>query len=326
MVKNHNNPNKLSEVLQIGDFFDLSIVEVITLQLLLRYPEPFIRHTLYLEVKSLLMRKQKELNDLDKSKLSVQEKKYYTYLKEKKNLSTSSFYNNLSNLEERGLVSFTLKENGKIESVESTQLAQDAIDTILRFLIFNNLVLEIPFQNKMINLIAEKLGKTEFSSLLIVFFQEILDIKLTQALYKLSNQTFVLFGDEPIENLSKYGLDKINTSSLFGSKIREANDFFEAVVLPYYGKNTSFSGATKRETLKELARVTKEGGFLVLVGRSNLPNTENYFTNKLNEIYSNTIQERILSSEQMEKDLKTAKMKECEVINYKGMLFGIGIK
>ncbi|MGV9197446.1 MAG: hypothetical protein ACOC44_19525 [Promethearchaeia archaeon] len=326
MNEKDEKSDELREVLQIGDFFDLSIVEVITLQLLLRYSEPFIRHSLYLEVKNLLMKKKRKFERLNYMGLSAQEKKYYDYLKEKKNLSTSSFYNNLSNLEGKGLVSFNYKENGKIETVQSTTLAQDAIEIILKFLIFNNVVLEIPFQTSLISLIAEKIERTEFSNLLLVFFEEVLDIKLTQALHKLTEQPFILFGNEPIEDLSMFGLKNIEMSELFGSKIREANEFFEAVVVPCYGKNTKFENTSKIDTLKELTRVTKTGGFLILVARSTLPVTDNYFTNKLNEIYERSVQQRILTPEQMQKDFIKAGIKNPEIFDHQGILFGIGRK
>lgn len=122
-----------------GEFPDISIVEMITLQILLRYSKPVIRYVLYIEVNQ--------------------------FLKEKKKLSTSSFYNNLANLERRGYVFFKHEGSSRRILVEPTNLGRTAIDSIFYYFIRNGLIDESQFVIELSGIINKRLD-----SLLLILF------------------------------------------------------------------------------------------------------------------------------------------------------------
>ena len=103
----------MSEI-KIGNLSNLNMIEIIALKVLLEYPKPIKRYTLYVIVNDFLRSEIAtsasipRATDLVKKLLKSSEKR------KKVMLSSSSFYNSLLNLEKRGLISFNLKTNGKI--------------------------------------------------------------------------------------------------------------------------------------------------------------------------------------------------------------------
>ena len=94
----------------ISDFSDLSISEIITLQFLVRYSNPVVRHTLFNEVKQFIEFQEKS---------PYKETDFFKNLKGKKKLTTGKFYHSLSKLKDKGLLEFD-GEVGKV-SVKPTQ-------------------------------------------------------------------------------------------------------------------------------------------------------------------------------------------------------------
>src|SRR5665648_190199 len=88
----------------ISDFPDLSIADIITLQFLVRYSNPVVRHTLYNEVKQFIEFKEKIIVTKENNKLSQASDKFHNFVNLSKKLSTGSFYYSLDKLEKRGLL------------------------------------------------------------------------------------------------------------------------------------------------------------------------------------------------------------------------------
>jgi DNA-binding PadR family transcriptional regulator len=75
------------EKFNIDTLVDLSILDLITLELLIKKREPVVRYSLYVEVEE--------------------------FFKESKEIPSSSFYNNLLNLEKKGFIAFSSSKNKK---------------------------------------------------------------------------------------------------------------------------------------------------------------------------------------------------------------------
>jgi hypothetical protein len=70
----------------IADFANFSLKDIITLQFLVRYREPIVRHLLYTEVKQFIEFKESIPKQKDLSKSPDYEKKYYEFIRKKKQL------------------------------------------------------------------------------------------------------------------------------------------------------------------------------------------------------------------------------------------------
>lgn len=108
--------------------------------------------------------------------------------------------------------------------------------------------------------------------------------------------------------------------------IREPNDVFDLVAFSGYCKNPDLYDMTRIELLKEVVRVTKIGGVIILTARANMPETQNFFANKLLRSYSESVNERTFSEKELSEDLINAGLTKYEIFNYEGMLTGIGWK
>ena len=96
----------------VNDLSNLSLFEIIILQLLLQHSKSVVRHALYLEVNQFLQNeefKKKKIN----SDITGSEASYYSFLRNQKMRSTSSFYNSLDNLNKLGFVTYVKNEKVK---------------------------------------------------------------------------------------------------------------------------------------------------------------------------------------------------------------------
>ncbi|MFX1325845.1 MAG: hypothetical protein ACFE8N_12905, partial [Promethearchaeota archaeon] len=110
------------EGISIRDIGNLSIVELLVLQKLLRHGKPVVRHILYNEISQFLIREQKKVADsINLNDLPDGAQKFHRFLKSKKKFSSSSFYYSLDNLESKGLVKFNYDDKNRIETVQATK-------------------------------------------------------------------------------------------------------------------------------------------------------------------------------------------------------------
>jgi len=308
----------------IADFIDLSLVEVLTLQLLLRHSEPVVRHTLYLEVSQFLQGESSSIDSIDSKKLSSGEKKYLQFLKNKKTLSTSSFYNNLSNLEKRGLITSNYNGKGKVESIEITNLTGPLLEGVLQHFVRFGVRVEYPTMLIMKEAIIEKLGKTRFEDLLIVWLNEYVDLKLLRIAYEASESMFILSKNDFSRDLTNRGMENVKFSSIYGDMIREPNSIFDVVFFPFYYRNYEISGLTNSELLKEAARVTKKNGVVIITAQSRPSKIEGGLASKVLEIYESANQHTIYEISEMENDFRNAGISKTEIFDLDGDLVGIG--
>ena len=121
-MTNQNEKMSPIEGFSISDVSNLSIVELIMLQILLRHGRPVIRHNLYNEVSQFLKSEKKKVaNSINFKHLTPSGQKFYKFLQSKKKFSSSSLYYSLDNLEKKGLVKYNRIDKERVESVEATE-------------------------------------------------------------------------------------------------------------------------------------------------------------------------------------------------------------
>jgi SAM-dependent methyltransferase len=301
--------SKFESFIRIGDLKGLSIVDIITLQLLLSHKEPIVRHVLYLEVNKYIRQEEKSLEMI---KLSEPERLFYESIEEKRDLSTASFYNNLENLERLGLINFNRTKEGKIKTVGPTQLTNSVLNTILAGL-FN---LRIEYIKKLYmnikDFILSKLDKTQFSSILNVILSKNVQDTYLKSIRDISKEIFILTTDDLREILERMNLKNLKFSRVIKSnKIREPEDIFDLAIVPVYLKEPNFHNFTRIKILKELKRVVKPGGYVILLNGLEIAPSENIFMKELVDIYHYVFDEIIFTKKQIEDDIKEAIFPFC---------------
>ncbi|MHA2393169.1 MAG: hypothetical protein ACXAEX_14610 [Promethearchaeota archaeon] len=321
--------------ISIKHIINISIVDMVMLQLLLKHEKPVVRHILYNETSQFLTREtQKVAKSIKFENNSPGSNEFKNLLDKDKKFSTSSFYNSLKNLEAKGLVKSNKDENNKIISVEATKYTEILINTISKHVIrfglieaeknkfFPNIIKEVVEKE-----IFEPKGIGKFSTALYISFSDFINIKCLKLLSQASDALFVLLKKEVFENISKMGLEDLQKTAVFNKTIREPDDFFDAVILPYPFETPDLNDVTKENILKEAFRIVKKDGNVIIHGYSDLPNIEHalvsFFIKWIKNVYTDI---ESSSERKFKEELLNTGAKEVKVFKYKGHLFGIGHK
>ena len=309
----------------IADFINLSLVEILTLELLLRHSEPVVRHTLFLEVSQFLESEQTSLDSIDRKKLDPSEKRYLQFLQKKeRKFSTSSFYNNLKNLEIRGLIKSNLNVKGKVESIEITSLTDPLIQVIMQHFIRFGVRAEENIMRSLRKAILEKIGKTKFDNLLVIWLNEYVDLQILRLAYGVSDSMFILSENDFTKDLENSGLERVTFSSIHNKMIREPNDIFDISFFPFFYKDCEIYGLTLAECLKEAVRVTKKNGVIVITAQVKLPEPEEFLLSQIMDIYEKANLRTIYEIDELKEHFKEAGISKMEVFDFNGELLGIG--
>lgn len=326
---------KFIDIISIKHIVNLSIVDMVMLQLLLKHEKPVVRHILYNEISQFLTReKQKVAKSIKFDNRSPGAKEFKDLLVQDKKFSTSSFYNSLKNLEGKGLVKSNKDDNEKITTVESTQYTEVLINTISKHVIRFGLI-EAEKNKNLPDIVTEVIeneilkpaGKKKFGTALYVMFGDYVNAKCIKILFKATDNLFLLLKKEFFENISKMGLKNIQNTSIFNKTIREPDNFFDVVIMPYYFKTIELEEVSKEAILKEAFRVSKEDGLVLIHGYTELPDIEHALLNTYIKWVKTVYTDIETSTEQNFKDvLLKAGAREAKVFVYKGHLFGLGRK
>jgi hypothetical protein len=309
----------------ISDFANFSIKDIITLQFLVRYREPIVRHLLYTEVKQFIEFKEKIPQEKELSKSPDYEKNFYDFIAEKKQLYPPSFYNMLSNFEEKGLLRFQESDSGKIPNIEATPYTNYPPQLLIKFLINNNVMVSEEFRQEFSKRFAEKIKNQHFERILSIWFSEYVMVPIIKLLSDYTTEQFIL---------SKNGGDILNGAQIKDVKITEMiskhisapEDIFDAIIIPVYKKDPKFHNMGRIEILQEVARVIKPQGLIILVAISKVPFMENIFLNDLIKLYNLALNNRIFSEKELAFDMKKADFLDIETFEHQGLLIGIGKK
>ena len=336
-MPNKNENKTPNDSFSIKDIVNLSIVDMVMLQLLLKRTKPVVRHLLYHEISNFLTReKQKVFASTDFSDLPDGAEKFQNFLQTSngKKFSSSSLYYSLDNLEKKGLVKFNYDKKDKVESVEATPYTEILINTILKHIIEFGLIEaeQSKFLPEIIKEVVEEkvfsdLGDKKFGTMLYIWFSDFINIKCVNIFSTLTNNLFILSNKEAFGNISKLGLENVQNTLLFKKTIRESDNFFDGVFIPYHFRNTNFKDVSKESILAEAFRIVKENGVVIIHSYTNVPDIDhaflNIFTKWIKNIYTDI---EFYSEEGFKDELLNAGAKEAEVFVYKGHLFGIGRK
>ena len=334
-MPDQNVKNPPMDSFSIKDIVNLSIVDMVMLQLLLKHTKPVVRHILYNEISQFLtVEKQKVVKSTKFNDIQAGAKKFQDFLQTNKKFSSSSLYYSLDNLEKKGLVKFNYDKKNKVESVEATQYTEILINTILKHVIKFGLI--EAEQNKSLpeiikEVVEEKvladLEDEKFGTMLYIWFSNFINVKCINLFSTITKNLFILSNKEAFENVSKLGLDNVQNTSLFNKIIRESDNFFDAVIIPYHFRNTNFEDVSKEVILEDAFRIVKENGVVIIHSYTKIPDIDhaffNIFTKWVKNIYTDI---ELYSEEEFKDELLKTGAKEAEVFVYKGHLFGIGRK
>ncbi len=283
------------EKFNIDSLVDLSILDLITLQLLLRKQKPVIRYSLYVEVRE--------------------------FFKDIKDIPSSSFYNVLKKLRKRGFIIFRHNENKK-KKIEATPSAEAAIKSVNSYFM-SALVHNSNVGNEQI---LKEMGVSNWGKILILSMSDFMNLDLFPFLIEHSDKIYIVTKESVFKDLCKIGIKNIELSKIENGVIREPDNFFDASSIPFYFKKPRNYGTTRIELLKELVRVTKPRGLVVIASRAKPPKTNNFFANEAIRIYSETIRDRIFTEQELRQDMEEAGLVEIKTLEHQGIVAAIGKK
>ena len=316
--------------ISIRDIGNLSIVELLVLQKLLRHGRPVVRHILFNEVSQFLHGEQNKVADsINFKDLPIGAQKFHKFLKTEKKFSSSSFYYSLDNLEGKGLVKFNKDKNNKVESVEATKYTEILNSTILKHIIKFGIL--VPEQDKFLTEIIKEAIKLiddkKFDTLLYIWFRDFIKVDFLNMFSTITKNLFILSREETFENATKFGLKNIKHTTLFNDTIRESDNFFDAVIIPYHFRDEILPGMIKQQILKEAFRITRSSGVVIIHGFVPIPNIDhgilNIFIKWVKDIYKGLV---FYTEEEFKKELLSAGANNAETFLFKGHLFGVGRK
>jgi len=281
------------------EFPDISFVEMAILQILLKNPKPVIRYVLFFEVQQ--------------------------FLKDKKTLSTSSFYNSLANLEKKGYITLMRDDSLKKKFIVPNPSANLVINQVFQYFMENGLINDSQFLLEIAEIFHNKIGDRFSSMVLTILLDEYLNVNDIEISIIYSKNLFILTSEERQEEFNKFSFkNAVKLSEIRAGKIREPNDFFDVIVVSGYCKNPNLYGLSRVDILKEAKRVCKPEGAIAFTVRAELPKTHNFYVDKLIQSYEYSVTERTFSEEEIAEDLTNAGITNFEITEHKGLLIVVG--
>ena len=323
----NRDPSPSSKDFKMRDLISISMLQIKILQIISHYSKPVIRHTLYLELKGILQTK-KETDTQQLFSESFDKK-----VNGKHNLSTSTFYSNLNDLEQKGLLAFNKNKKGKITTIRTTQLTESFLTHLNQYFLLN-LIKDDEFDVLASEKIIEKIENYHFkqeNSILSVWIHENPELSLIEYFSKNFNNVYNLSTADIKEKLIKSDLQDLDFTRIRDGSIREPNNAFDLTIMQGYNENLKFYGLSQNEILKELVRVTKPGGVIFIHVRIFLSKTgpsliDRVITNEIISLYNDSInrQGKALTKNQLKNAMKEVDLEKLQIFEEQGILIGIG--
>ena len=305
----------------ISDFADLSIVEIIILQFLARYSEPVVRHVLFTEVKQFIeFREHKSPANIEDN---PQSHKFHEFITIPKKLSTGKFYYSLDKLEKRGLLTYN-GSTGKI-SINPTGYTKFIPKLLLKFLINNNVMESTEYRENFFKKFLDKVENQKFNRVLSIWLSEYLPLSILNQISSFSNEIYILSKNEMNHSKTVIHKGKYRYSEIVGGLFREREDFFDATFIPVYKKTPKFYGMTRNKILKEVLRVTRPKGYIILIAVADFEMTDNIFINELIKLYKSALINRIYTYDDLYAEMHNNRLKNIDIFEHQGFLIGIAI-
>jgi DNA-binding PadR family transcriptional regulator len=225
---------------EISEILKLSITHLLVLQRLAVIKRPIVRYKLMQEIREIVG---------------------------KDNLSTAKFYRILEKLFEIGLVDFRQVEDKQDEYY----ISEEGMKTITwsRGAITQFIGLAFNFLEEQIEEIKKFAGGPK-NEVLIVDFIDVVDIQLINEVREYSKSIYLLTSEDKFPWF-KENIEGLNQTRFTNGVIREPDEFFELIVV------TNGSNSEDPSIYKEMYRVIKPGGMLLLIEIENPLGTSDHF-------------------------------------------------
>ena len=282
-----------NEKTMLEEFLDLSLREIIILFFIMRFPGEVQRNSLREEVNNYL----------------------------RKGFSPSSFYNILDKLEKKKLI---IVEGGKI--VRATKKADEVILELNRM----TLIGQIDFKNmteNIVPLVLQKVGVRKFTKTLVINLEIMMNVTVLNILNnEIAENMFILSTTPEFKRYQSRGLsESIKQSSLIDNKIREANDFFDSILILGYKCFIDYPEKMKLLLQNELKRVLRKDGLIFLVSDTHPQIKEEHFLfDMINNILNAPDFISLVKKDELLQDIESLGFSNPDKIEYKGMIVGWG--
>jgi hypothetical protein len=181
------------------------------------------------------------------------------------------------------------------------------------------------FQVKFGEKIKAKINPSKIDNLLIISVRNNLELNLLKFFKEQSNKSYILAKPLILDRLGSIDIGEFEISEINDKMIREPNNIFDSVVILDYCKNPNFFGLSRKDVIKECNRVVKEGGFIIILGKTKAEFNKNFYANKFLEYYNYLFLKRgqIFSKKELLNDFQVINSKNVEIIEEQGLIIGI---
>jgi len=317
-----NNKDKILDF-HLKNYFDLSILDLLTLEILLNQKGPIKRHSLYKEVNHFILYREDRIllksPSLNGNLMNLINKN----IKEIKAISTSSFYNNLNQLEKKGLLKYTIK-NKKIKTVEKTGITFYLIKTIFYNLLQTIISNVSTIPEGAANFIREKYKLDDFDSLLLILIDEFQEIE-SEYIFRRTKNLTILTNKPRYKNIFKSN-NNLTFTHIEKGIIREPEDFFSGIYVGRFQKNMNFHDISLDNLVKEAIRVLKPRGYIIFSTPLIVEPIDNLIIDVLINFYNELNSNLIFKENELRNILESNGINDIHFFNYSGNLITIGFK
>jgi SAM-dependent methyltransferase len=286
---------KIKSELTLDDIIDLTVVELYILNFLVRIGGSAIRFAVFNELNAKL---------------------------ETNKISRSSFYHSLTKLKDRGFVEIESNPKGKGSLVKATPMARSAVKRSNIFSIWSNIDLSKIALNisKQLIVDVDKSGSQIYLS-----FDEIPNLNTISVITTLGSTTNILV-DKEMEETYTSRLLEIPFSKFENEVIKEPNDYFDRGIISNYFPSSLMYGVQANYLLKEIVRVIKPDGEIIVICFNELPATNNIILDSIMSDLFNEIIFHPANPEFVKSELIDIGIEIVNELNFKGYFVIVGKK
>lgn len=287
--------DQLIPKLKLDDIIDLTVVELYILNFLVKIGGSAVRFAVFNELNA----------KLDKNKVS-----------------RSSFYHSLTKLQNKGFVVIETNPMGKGSLVKASPLARAAVKQSNIFSIWSNIDLSqiaLDISKRLV------LDMDKKQSQIFLSFDETPNLNTISVITSLSNSTNILVNDEIIESYRSRILE-IPFSKFENDVIKEPNDYFDRGIISNYFPSSEIYGVQASHLLKEMIRVIKPEGEIIVICFNELPATNNIILDSIMGDLFNEIVFHPANPTNIKKEFENFNVEVVNELNFKGYFVITGKK
>ena len=281
--------------LNLDDIIDLTVVELYILNFLVRIGGSAVRFAVFNELNAKLT---------------------------KNKVSRSSFYHSLTKLKNKGFVLIETNPVGKGSLVKASPLARAAVKRSNIFSIWSNIDLSqiaLDISKQLVFDVDKK------QTQIFLSFDETPNLDTISVITSLSNSTNILVDDDIIESYRSRLLET-PFSKFENDVIKEPNDYFDRGIISNYFPSSQIYGVQANDLLKEMVRVIKPGGDMIVICYNELPATNNIILDSIMGDLFNEIVFHPANPENIKEEFENLNLEIVNELNFKGYFVIMGKK